>query len=74
MRNASDARSLTMISTLSGSTREIYLHPVVLGHGKPTRPPLRLLTNDRIGEGEISTHCASATTHRKRINSDTHIE
>jgi dihydrofolate reductase len=32
----------------------IYLHPVVLGHGKPffagPRPPLRLVTNDRIGE------------------------
>ena len=35
----------------------IYLHPVVLGHGKPyfagPRPPLRLLTNDRIGEDVI---------------------
>jgi riboflavin biosynthesis pyrimidine reductase len=32
----------------------IYLHPVVLGRGKPyfagPRPPLRLMTNDRIGE------------------------
>ena len=31
----------------------IYLHPVVLGHGKPyfagPRPPLRLVTHDRIG-------------------------
>ena len=31
----------------------IYLHPVVLGHGKPyfagPRPPLRLLSIDRIG-------------------------
>ncbi len=31
----------------------IYLHPVVLGHGKPffagPRPPLRLMTSDRIG-------------------------
>ena len=31
----------------------IYLHPVVLGHGKPyfagPRPPLRLVSNDRIG-------------------------
>ena len=30
----------------------IYLHPVVLGHGKPffagPRPPLRLVTSDRI--------------------------
>jgi len=32
----------------------IYLPPVVLGHGKPyfagPRPPLRLMTSDRIGE------------------------
>ena len=32
----------------------IYLHPVVLGHGKPyfagPRPPLRLVSHDRIGE------------------------
>ena len=32
----------------------IYLHPVVLGHGTPyfagPRPPLRLLSHDRIGE------------------------
>jgi dihydrofolate reductase len=32
----------------------IYLHPVVIGHGKPyfagPRPPLRLMTHDRIGE------------------------
>jgi dihydrofolate reductase len=35
----------------------IYLHPVVLGHGKPfftgPRPPLRLVTHDRIGENVI---------------------
>src|SRR5688572_22828969 len=35
----------------------IYLHPVVLGHGKPffagPRPPLRLKTSDRIGEDVI---------------------
>jgi dihydrofolate reductase len=35
----------------------IYLHPVVLGHGKPyfagPRPPLRLVTYDRIGEDVI---------------------
>jgi dihydrofolate reductase len=32
----------------------IYLHPVVLGHGTPyfagPRPPLRLMSHDRIGE------------------------
>ncbi|MDB5730200.1 MAG: hypothetical protein JWQ03_95 [Variovorax sp.] len=35
----------------------IYLHPVVLGHGKSyfagPRPPLRLMTNDRIAEDVI---------------------
>jgi dihydrofolate reductase len=35
----------------------IYLHPVVLGHGKPyfagPRPPLRLMMYDRIGEDVI---------------------
>lgn len=35
----------------------IYLHPVVLGHGKPyfagPRPPLHLVAHDRIGEDVI---------------------
>ena len=35
----------------------IYLHPVVLGHGKPyfagPRPPLRLIANDRIAEDVV---------------------
>ncbi len=35
----------------------IYLHPVVLGQGKPyfsgPRPPLRLMSHDRIGEDVI---------------------
>jgi dihydrofolate reductase len=35
----------------------LYLHPVVLGSGKPffigPRPPLRLVTSDRIGEDVI---------------------
>ena len=35
----------------------IYLHPVVLGHGKRyfagPRPPLRLIASDRIGEDVI---------------------
>jgi dihydrofolate reductase len=35
----------------------LYLHPVVLGHGKPyfsgPRPPLRLVISDRIGEDVI---------------------
>jgi dihydrofolate reductase len=36
---------------------QLYLHPVVLGHGKPfftgPRPPLRLVTSDLIGEEVI---------------------
>jgi dihydrofolate reductase len=35
----------------------LYLHPVVLGHGKPffagPRPPLRLVASDRFGESVI---------------------
>ena len=35
----------------------IYLHPVVLGDGKPffmgPRPPLRLVASDRIGEDVV---------------------
>lgn len=35
----------------------LYLHPIVLGHGKPffagPRPPLRLVASDRIGEDVI---------------------
>ena len=35
----------------------LYFHPVVLGHGTPffagPRPPLRLVTSDRIGESVI---------------------
>jgi dihydrofolate reductase len=46
------ARSLTELGLID--EYRIYLHPVVLGHGKPyfagPRPPLRLLTNDRIAE------------------------
>jgi dihydrofolate reductase len=51
--------------TLAGSLTElglideyrIYLHPVVIGHGKPyfagPRPPLRLVTSDEMGEDVI---------------------
>jgi dihydrofolate reductase len=46
------ARSLTELGLID--EYRIYLHPVVLGHGKPyfagPRPPLRLMTHDRIGE------------------------
>ena len=46
------AHSLTELGLID--EYRIYLHPVVLGHGKPyfagPRPPLRLVTSDRIGE------------------------
>jgi dihydrofolate reductase len=46
------AQSLTELGLID--EYRIYLHPVVLGHGKPyfagPRPPLRLVTADRIGE------------------------
>jgi len=49
------AQSLTELDLID--EYRIYLHPVVLGHGKPffagPRPRLRLLTNDRIGEDVI---------------------
>ena len=44
------ARSLTDLGLID--EYRLYLHPVVLGHGKPLfagpRPPLRLVTSDRI--------------------------
>jgi dihydrofolate reductase len=44
------ARSLTDLGLID--EYRIYLHPVVIGHGKPLfagpRPPLRLVTSDRI--------------------------
>ncbi len=49
------AQSLTELGLID--EYRIYLHPVVLGHGKPyfagPRPPLRLVANDRIGEDVI---------------------
>jgi dihydrofolate reductase len=49
------AHSLTELGLID--EYRIYLHPVVLGHGTPyftgARPPLRLLTHDRIGEDVI---------------------
>jgi dihydrofolate reductase len=44
------AQSLTALGLID--VYRMYLHPVVLGHGKPffagPRPPLRLVTSDRI--------------------------
>jgi dihydrofolate reductase len=49
------AQSLTELGLID--EYRIYLHPVVLGHGKPyfagPRPRLRLVTHDRIGEDVI---------------------
>ncbi len=49
------AQSLTELGLID--EYRIYLHPAVLGQGKPyfagPRPPLRLMTHDRIGEDVI---------------------
>ena len=49
------AHSLTELGLID--EYRIYLHPVVLGQGKPyfagPRPPLRLVSSDRIGEDVI---------------------
>ena len=49
------AQSLTELDLID--EYRIYLHPVVLGHGKPyfagPQPPLRLMAHDRIGEDVI---------------------
>ncbi|MCE0487269.1 dihydrofolate reductase family protein [Ornithinimicrobium sediminis] len=49
------AKSLTELGLID--EYRIYLHPVVLGHGKPyfagPRPPLRLMDHERIGEDVI---------------------
>ncbi|MET2825452.1 dihydrofolate reductase family protein [Mesorhizobium shangrilense] len=49
------ARSLTDLGLVD--EYRLYLHPVVLGRGKPffagPRPPLRLVSTDHVGEGVI---------------------
>jgi dihydrofolate reductase len=49
------AKSLTELGLID--EYRIYLHPFVLGHGKPffagPRPPLRLMANDQIDENVV---------------------
>lgn len=56
------ARSLTDLGLID--EYQIYLHPVVLGHGKPyfagPRPPLRLVASDAMGENVIRLRYAPA--------------
>jgi dihydrofolate reductase len=56
------ARSLTDLGLID--EYQLYLHPVVLGHGKPffagPRPPLRLVASDQIGEDVIRLTYAPA--------------
>jgi dihydrofolate reductase len=56
------ARSLTDLCLID--EHRLYLHPVVLGRGKPffaaPRPPLRLVASDRIGEDVIRLTYVSA--------------
>ncbi len=64
------ARTLTELGLID--EYRIYLHPFVLGHGKPyfagPRPPLRLITHDRIDDDVIRLTYAPA---RSRDSSDT---
>ena len=67
------AQSLTELGLID--EYRIYLHPVVLGHGKPyfagPRPPLRLVTHDRIGEDVIRLIYVPA---QPRPEMKTHLE
>jgi len=49
------AHSLTALGLID--EYRIYLHPIVVGHGKryfaASRPPLRLVANDRMGEDVV---------------------
>ena len=56
------AQSLTDLGLID--EYRLYLHPIVLGHGKPffagPRPPLRLATSERIGEDVMKLTYVSA--------------
>uniref|UniRef100_UPI0026143460 dihydrofolate reductase family protein n=1 Tax=uncultured Rhizobium sp. TaxID=155567 RepID=UPI0026143460 len=56
------ARSLTDLGLVD--EYRLYLHPVVLGHGKPffagPRPPLRFVASERLGEDVIRLTYAPA--------------
>lgn len=56
------AQSLTDLGLIDAY--RIYMHPVVLGHGTPyfagPRPPLRLMTTERIGDDVICLTYAPA--------------
>jgi dihydrofolate reductase len=56
------ARSLTDLGLID--MYRLYLHPVVLGRGKPffagPRPPLRLVASDIIGEDAVRLTCVPA--------------
>ena len=58
------AHSLTELGLID--EYRIYLHPVVIGHGKPyfagPRPPLRLMTSDRIAEDVLRLTYAPASS------------
>jgi dihydrofolate reductase len=60
------ARSVTDLGLID--EYRLYLHPVVLGRGKPffagPRPPLRLVRSDRIGENAIRLTYVPATQSR----------
>jgi dihydrofolate reductase len=64
------ARSLTDLGLID--EYRIYLHPVVLGRGKPffagPRPPLRLVTSEQMGEDVIRLTYVPANAVRTAVS------